>query len=237
MIEFVIYDDQAEYCSMVLEAVRQATGDLFEQCIVKTYQKYDSKFESTIKDDVSSKIYIMDIEVPCSLSGIDVARKIRKKDWDSIIILVTSHVELSYEALKAQIMLLDFICKQNNCLPNLVTTLKRALYKINDRKTLNFEINSMSYRIHTDDILYIQKDPIDRRCIIKTTYNDIPVTKNLNEIKDMLDDRFYQTHRSCIVNLEKIKDVDWKDNIICFTTGDKIDYLARDKRKGLKERV
>ncbi len=237
MIEFVIYDDQKEYCNIILDAVRQASGELFEQCDVKIFNKYDKKFEKTIKEDKLAKIYILDIEVPNSKSGIDLARTIRKKDWDSIIILVTSHVELSYEALKAQIMLLDFICKQNNCVTNLVKTLKKAIHKINDRKVLNYEICGMSYRIYTDDILYIQKDSIDRKCLIKTAYNIIPVNASLTELMDGLDDRFYQTHRSCIINTERVRDINWKENIIFFDDGSNIDYLSRDKRKGLKERV
>ena len=79
-------------------------------------------------------IYILDIEIPDSISGIDIARKIRKKDWNSIIIFVTSHVEMGYEALKAQIMLLDFICKQNDCSNSLIKTLKKAINKVNDKK-------------------------------------------------------------------------------------------------------
>ena len=237
MIEFVIYDDQKEYCSMILDSIRQAAGESFEQCVVKTFYKYDKAFENVIKEDKLSKIYILDIEVPNSKSGIDIARFIRKKDWNSIIILVTSHVELSYEALKAQIMLLDFICKQNNCAINLVKTLKKAIHKINDRKILNYEICGMFHRIYTDDILYIQKDSIERKSLIKTTYNIIPVNESLIEIMDELDDRFYQTHRSCIVNTERIRDINWKENIIIFDDGSSIDYLARDKRKGLKERV
>ena len=221
MIEFVIYDDQKEFCSMILDAVRKATGDLFEQCIVKIFNKYDKNFEKVIKEDKASKIYIMDIEVPNSKSGIDVARYIRKKDWDSIIILVTSHVELSYEALKAQIMLLDFICKQSDCFNSLIKTLKKAIHKVNDRKVLNFEICGNSYRVYTDDILYIQKDSIDRKSIIKTTYNTVPVNVSLTNLLEKLDDRFYQTHRSCIN----------------FENGINIDYLSRDKKKGLKERV
>lgn len=237
MIEFVIYDDQKEYCDMILDAIRQATGDLFEQCEVKKFNSFNKDFEKVIENDSYAKIYIMDIEVPKSLSGIDVARIVRRKDWDSIIILVTSHVELSYEALKAQIMLLDFICKQSNCVFNLTQTLKKAIHKINNNKTLNFDINGMSYRVYTDDILWIQKDSIERKCLIKTSYNVVSINCNLRELADSLDERFFQTHRSCIINIEKIKDINWKKNIIYFVNGESIDYLSRDRKKSLRERV
>ena len=73
----------------------------------------------------------MDIEIKDSISGIDIARKIRKDDWDSIIIFVTSHNELGYQALKAQIMLLDFISKYDDFENNFVLTIKKAISLIN----------------------------------------------------------------------------------------------------------
>ena len=52
-----------------------------------------------------------------------------------------------------------------------------------------------------------------------------------------LDDRFYKTHRACIVNLDKIKKVDFKNEIIYFDNNLKIDYLSRNYKKGLKDRL
>ena len=206
-----------------------------EYCI-EEFSKYNSRMQKTI-DDECSKIYIMDIEIPNGLSGIDVAKKIRINDWNSIIILVTSHMEMGYEALKAQIMLLDFISKYNDCSPNLESTIKKAISKIDNKKILIFETNNMTYKVHTDDIVYIVKDSIDRKCIIKTEYNEVCINETIGNILDMLDRRFFLTHRSCIINTEKIDRIDWKKNIIYFKNSDKTDYLSRNKRKELKEYV
>ena len=237
MIEFVIYDDQKEFCQKVEDTVEKVLEDSESEHTVRTFTSYNEEFEDIINQNMASKIYILDIDVPNSVSGIDVARQIRKKDWDSIIILVTAHVEYGYEALKAQIMLLDFICKQNDCDNNLVKTLKKAIHKIDDKKVLVFEFNGMTNRVYTDDILYIKRDSIDRKCIIQTTYNQIFVNRNLSDFIDELDSRFYLSHRSCLVNTEKIKTVDWRSNIIYFDNNEYTDYLAREKRKGLKEYV
>ena len=86
--------------------------------------------------------------------------------------------------------------------------------------------------------MYIVKDSVERKCIIKTIYNDVYVNETINELLGMLDERFYLTHRSCIVNIERINKIDWKNNIIYFKNScEKTDYLARDKKKGLKEYV
>ena len=108
MLKFVVYDDEAVFRSKVVKSIDKVMKNTEIEYCKEEYDKCNSKMMHTIMDN-SKKIYIMDIEIPNGVSGIDVARKIRETDWNSIIILVTSHVDMSYEALKAQIMLLDFI--------------------------------------------------------------------------------------------------------------------------------
>lgn len=236
MIKFVIYDDEKMFRDRTKNVINKVMLKNDTDYEIVEYEKYNKNFLNTINDN-SSKIYIMDIEVPNNPSGIDVARKIRKDDWNSIIILVTSHVDMGYDALKAQIMLLDFISKYNECENNLKTTIKKAISKINEKKVLVFEINYITYKVYTDDIIYILKDSVDRKCIIKTEYNEICVNETINDLKNMLDDRFFMTHRSCLINTDKVDKIDWKNCVIYFKNNEKIDYLSRDKKKGLKEYV
>ena len=236
MLKFVIYDDEEIFRNKIEKSIDKIMKGSKIEYTKETYDKCNSKMMHTIMDN-SQKIYIMDIEIPNGVSGIDVARKIRETDWNSLIILVTSHVDMGYEALKAQIMLLDFISKYNDCDNNLELTIKKALRKINNKKVLIFETSDITYKVYTDDIIYVIKDSIDRKCIIKTKYNEVVVNITISKLLDMLDDRFFLSHRSCIINTEKIDKIDWKNNIIYFKNGHKTDYLARDKKKGLREYV
>lgn len=236
MVKFVVYDDEEVFRSNIVKSIDRVMTKSKMEYSIEEFSKYNSKMQKVI-DDESSKIYIMDIEIPNGLSGIDVARKIRVDDWNSIIILVTSHMDMGYDALKAQIMLLDFISKYNNCNISLERTIKKATLKINNKKVLIFESNDITYKVYTDDIVYIVKDTIDRKCVIKTIYNEVIVNENISTLFNMLDGRFFMTHRSCIINTEKIDRIDWKNNIIYFKNGFKTDYLSRDKKKEFKEYV
>lgn len=236
MIKFVIYDDEKSFRSNIKKTINNVMKITDVDYKIEEFDKYDNKMTKTINDDYA-KIYILDIEIPNSTSGIDVARKIRLKDWNSIIILVTSHTDLGYEALKAQIMLLDFISKFNDCNSNLERTIKKALSKIDNKKVLIFENSEMTYRVYTDDIIYILKDPVDRKCIIKTDYNEVIVSETITNLLNMLDSRFFLSHRSCIVNTDKIEKINWKNGIIYFKNNEQIDYLSRDKKKELREYV
>lgn len=237
MIEFVIYDDNKLFCEKTKQAVKKVMDNCSNDYLIKVYNSYNKDFDETIKNEMTSRVYILDIEVENSASGIDIARKIRKKDWNSIIIMVTSHVELGYEALKAQIMLLDFICKQNDCMKNLVLALRKAINKISDKKVLVFEQSGMISRVYTDDIIYILRDNVERKCIVRTTYGSISVNKNLKDFMEELDDRFFLTHRSCLVNTKKVLSIDWKNSTIRFDNNETIDYLSRERKKEFKEHV
>jgi len=236
MIKFVVYEDEKVFRNNIKTVIKDVMKQNDKEYIVKEFDKFDDK----LKQEITSKtpaIYILDIEVPDSISGIDLARKIRKQDWNSIIIMITSHADLGYEALKAQIMLLDFISKYNDYKISMERALNKAISKLDNKKVLIFESNNITYKIYTDDILYIVKDTVDRKIIIKTEYNQIVINETLINIEKMLDKRFFKSHRSCLVNVDKIVKIDWKDNLIYFTNGEVIDYISKYKKKGLKEYV
>lgn len=237
MIKFIVCDDIKEFRLKIKDFINDVlVGSKLEYDIIQ-FEKYDKDFAKLIKDDGAAKIYILDIELKEGISGIDIARRIRKVDWNSIIIMVTSHNELGYDALKAQIMLLDFISKYDNCEKNLKRVLKKAIKQIDSKKVIAYEYLGVAYRVYLDDIIYAVKDTVDRKCIIKTDYNEVIANKNMNEVIDELDERFYLTHQSCLVNTQKISRIDFKNNTIYFQNGMSINLLSRDKRKGLKKYV
>ena len=79
-----------------------------------------------IKEPIDNKIYILDIELE-DISGIDIAREIRKIDSKSIIIISTTYVEYLPYALKNKLMLFDFISKFENYEDNLSNVINRSL--------------------------------------------------------------------------------------------------------------
>lgn len=235
-MEFVICDDEKVFRSNIRRVIDKVLMNLEYDYDVIEFSKFDPSFKKKIQES-THKIYILDIEIKDSISGIDIARKIRENDWESIIIFVTSHNELGYQALKARIMLLDFISKYDDFENNLESILRKSLSLINSKKTIKFDSEGTSYIIHLSDILYIEKDTVDRKCIIKTTYNEILVNKTLNYMIQNLDDRFYLSHRSCLINTDKIRKIDWKNSVIYFESGISTSLLSRDRKKGLKKYV
>ena len=235
-MEFVVCDDEMLFRSSVVKIINKLFMNNDQAYSIEEFDKFDSSFEKIINKK-NPKIYILDIEMQTSISGIDIARKIRKNDWDSVIIMVTSHNELEYQAMKAQIMLLDFVSKYDSCLDELEKVIIRALDLVNKKRVIRFETNNVFYAVYLSDILYIERDTVDRKCCIKTTNGPIIINRNLSDLQKELGDGFYLCHRSCLVKKDNISEIDWKNNIIYFCNGDSINLISRDKKKGFKEYV
>ena len=87
------------------------------------------------------------------------------------------------------------------------------------------------------DIIFIERELNSKCCILYTSTGEYRITKSLSEIEEMLDNRFLRTHRSAIINVDKIIEYNVKTNTVIFSTGESTYLVARSKRKELKERV
>lgn len=233
MINFIICDDKKEFIDEIvntIDTVMMKNSEAYEKHI---YRKYDESFMKIIDNNLSWKIYILDIEVK-DKSGIDIARKIREKDIESMIVFITAYYEkYIQEILKSKFMFLDFINKQNDYKTELNSTIEYALKNIKKKNIIRFKSNSIIYTLGTNDILYICRGK-DRKCTIKTTFNEFTVSKTLLELYELLDENFVYSHRACIVNMDKIKVYNKKEHTILFDTGDQIGLVSNRFRMKCK---
>ena len=236
MFEFIVCDDQVMFSKGIVKLIDSIFMKNSFDYTIKSFSNYDDNFEEIIKRK-GSKIYILDIELNNGISGIDIARKIREYDWNSTIIMLTSHSEMGYDVLKAQIMVLDFISKFEDYKLRLTQLIEKIIEKENIKGVIHYTNKGYSYRIDISNILYIVKEPLGRKCKVVTINGEYDITCTLNEIMTRLDENFYLTHRSCIVNTAHIEHVDWTNGIIIFDKGQEINLLSRERKKGLKNYV
>lgn len=188
------------------------------------FSDYNDKFLEIICKKMPGKIYILDIETP-SRSGIDIARIIRRRDDDSIIIFLTGHEELGQVVLKKHFQFLSFINKFDNCKEDLEETLELAIKKLEKKQTIRFQEGGSTIKLKSDDILYISKNG-DRKTVIKTDCNEFKISMPLSKVIKMLPEEFIKTHKSCIVNKERILEYNKNKRIIKFDNGEAIDLIA-----------
>lgn len=230
MVNVIICDDNDKDRASVLEVVdsfmKKNKIDYKTHC----YNDYNKKFYDIIDSKVPYKIYLLDIETP-SASGIDIARKIRTKDVDSVICFLTVHEELGSVILKNDLMFLSFINKFDNMKTRLNNSLKKALELLKHKRVIKFTDRNIVYTINIDDILYLTKESYERKTVIKTDYTEFKVSKTLTELVAMLDDRFVQTHRSCFINEDRKVSIDRANRIILFDNGETTDLLSDRYKK------
>lgn len=234
MIDYIICEDDKNKRDEIVEFVSKFMMKNETPYKTYAYSDYDDSFIQIIKKKLSFKIYILDIETP-TRSGIDVARLIRNCDNDSIIIFLTGHEELGMTILKDEIMCLSLINKFDNYEKRLEKALNRSLKMINDKQTLKFKEKSVDYSIPLDSILYITRDSVERKCIIKTDNDEIKTYRSFTELMEKLDNRFIQTHRACLINKNRAVSINYSKRLITFDNGDKIDLISLKYRKEMKK--
>ena len=230
MINVIICDDNENDRIKVEKILRLFMEKNKIEYNLHSFSDYNKKFYSMVESTIPFKIYLLDIETP-SRSGIDIAREIRKKDVDSVIIFLTAHEELGNTILKKDLMFLSFINKFDDFENRLMKSLNKSLDLLNKKQVLRFNDRSILYTIKINDILYITKESFERKTVIKTDYTEFKVNKSLAEIISMLDDRFIQTHRACYINSDRKVSIDKINRIITFDNGETIDLLSDSYRK------
>lgn len=225
MINFIICDDIEKYRQLIENTVSKYMMKNKLEYRTHVFNDYNEDFMKVLNEKIPFKVYILDIETP-TRSGIDIARHIRKKDVDSVLIFLTGHQELDRLVMRNDFLFLAFINKFDNCEERLTSALDKSLKLFKVKKTMRIKDNGTTYSIPLDDILYITRDSIDRKCIIVTEYAEFRVGKNLNEIEKMLTEDFVKTHRACLINKKRVTSYNKPKRLVTFDNGTKTDLIS-----------
>ncbi len=237
MIKFVICDDNKEALDIANKAVTKAMMNYEIEYKVLKFQKYDDKLKETIRDELSTKIYILDIELPV-VSGLEIASEVRETDDDSIIIFVTAHPECKNDIFYSRLEAIDFISKYYKYEERIEETIKHIMQKKFKNKTFDYTYGHVFNRILYKEINYIEKEQLQNRCIIHLINKEKKyVAETLTSLKKKLSPMFFQSHKSCLVNLSNIKYIDYVNFTIYFKNGDSTNLLTPTARKELKKIV
>lgn len=230
MIDFIICDDSVKLVNEVVDIVNKFMINNNMHYKTHKFYDYDDKFYSLMESASNCKIYILDIETP-TRSGIDIARKIRTKDKNSVIIFLTGHDELGLVVLKSCLNFLTFISKFDDYETKLTSALKEALEFISIKRAICFTEHGIKYNIMINNILYITRDTIERKTIIKTDSNEYKIYMTLEKINELSNNYFTKTHKSCLVNMNRVEKINCNQNLITFDNGTVIDLLSKKYKK------
>lgn len=187
--------------------------------------------------------YFLDIDLGSEINGMDLAKQIRQVDPIASIIFVTTHSEMLHLTFAYRVEALDFIIKDDfsELKPNVINALKTAYDKYekigNHVSTRYYQIKIGEFvkNIDLQHLLYFKAADTAHKINLYTLHGQFEFYQSLNEIENS-DDSFFRCHKSYIINLKNIKEVNLKTKNILMKNGVQCPLSFR-KIKVLKEHL
>ncbi len=208
MLDFVICDDNLNVLKR-LEKMLECTfinKNLDAQIVLSTTDPGD--LINYIRNHTVNVI-ILDIDLKSKVSGLDLAKLIRKQDKNVYIIFTTGHLEYGLLAYKYKTF--DYLPKPVT-VERLEDTIDRLIDDMFGDDTKFVRLDNNKTIIKQDGIQYIQKDGM--KVIFHTDTRDYETYSSFKKIMPQLPANFIQCHKSYIVNTKKITDIDVTNNSI-----------------------
>lgn len=203
----------------------------FFRCNHLKYPQIDSftNGEALLADQEKKDILFLDIEMP-GMNGIYIGNELKKRNKNIIIFIVTSYSEYLDEAMRFHVFrYLSKPLDKQRFLRNMKDALE--LYNALNIK-IPIETKQGVYTISTSSVIVVEAR--GRKVIIHTTVHDFESIHNMQFWVNLLpQNRFFQTHRSYIVNFEHITDFD--HTMIHLIDNQFSAYLTRRKYSSFKE--
>ncbi len=209
MLNFVLCDDNLN----ILGKMKEMLEILFVKLdinakVAYTSDKANDILEFTNKNQVD--VLILDINLNSNISGIELAKKIRKSNKEIYIIFSTGHLE--YSLIAYSVKTFDYLPKPIT-IERLEVTLKRLLEDITFSNTKFIQIDNKTI-LNKSEINYIKKDGM--KLVFCTDKKNYETYSSFNKFQNILPDNFIRCHKSYIVNTDNITNINTNKNTICF---------------------
>ncbi|MBU5298956.1 LytTR family DNA-binding domain-containing protein [Clostridium sporogenes] len=192
---------------------------------------------SYIKENKSTGIYLLDVDLKNDINGIKLGEKIRELDSLGYIIFTTTHLEMSYLAFKYKVEAMDYVIKDdedfkervNSCIMKAYNRYHKQEY---EEEYISIDTDTRIINIRPSDILFIETTGIPHKIRIHEETRQIELYANLKDIQKKLPLNFYRCHKSYIVNKDKIEEIDKKNNKIIMENEEEC-YVSFRYMRGL----
>lgn len=211
MLKFVICDDNIiilNKISKMLETI--FINNSFDANIVLQETSGSNVISFIQKNHVD--VLLLDISLDGNVSGLNIAEEVRKINKNTYIIFTTGHLE--YVMLAYKFKTFDYLPKPITFerLEETILRLFNDLENIHNNKYL--KIGNTNTIVYENDIQYISRDGM--KLVFHTELKEYEIYSSFNKIQDSLPDNFVRCHKSFIVNINRISNIESSQNIISF---------------------
>lgn len=209
---------------------------LMEDLDMKLVLTADNPYDilDSVRQSEQVGVYFLDVDLRTDMTGLDLAREIRKIDSRGFVVFITTHSEMSYMTFIYQLEALDYVLKDQGE-EEVGKRLNKCLHEAEQRfsvgnkvqNVFSIKINGKMYTIPYDDILFFETSHTVHKMSIHCKNRQMEFYGTMKDIEGSLDSRFCKCHRSYIVNKDNIREVDYQEKIVYMVNGEQCLASAR----------
>ena len=199
MIRIAICDDEKHMADHIKEMVSDFFHKKNREISIRTFLSG----EDLLSHDGQIDILFLDIEMePEGMNGIELAAKLRENDSSIQLVFVTGYMD--YIADGYDVEALHYLLKPVTE-EKLGSVLARALARVKAReKELFLQTTDGSVRVLSSEIRYLE---VQRNYVTIHAAEEYTVKRTLGDLEKELDESFFRTGRSFIVNLRFVRKI------------------------------
>lgn len=187
--------DQIDHIASMVSAWSVQNGYL---CDVTTFTSAEA-FLFAYEDNKTYDILLLDVEMK-DITGIELAKRIRRENKRAEIIFITSHFEFIGEGYEVDA--LHYLIKPVSE-EKLTQVLNKAVEKLSVQPpSVVINCNGETVKLFETDIVYIES--FLHYILIRTRDKEYKIKERISAFEQKLSDDFYRIHRSYLVSLKHI---------------------------------
>lgn len=178
---------------------------------VASFEKEEGKYD----------LVFLDYKFPDE-NGIDVARHLREKYDDVVIVFVSAYSEYVFESF--EVGAFRYLLKPVNPI-EMIKTLDSFIALRRRNSPVEIPLKNKNMYIKSDEILYIES--FEKHCIVRSMDKSYTTPKALSNFQGEINNTaFFRTHRRYLVNMKYISEIE--KNIITLINGEKVEISRRN---------
>ena len=223
MTAIYICDDEAVILKEIEQQIRRKLIiDNFDMAIMAACTSARELLDILRTSKTRNSIYFLDVDLKDEVyDGFLLGKEIRRMDPNGIIVYITSFQDLAYKTFQYHIEAFDYIVKDAGrladsigiCLSEIEEKLRHES-KADTTVMVTIKAGESLRHLDVQDIYFFETAPRSHHVIVHTKQGRIDFAGNLNEIEQQLNDSFMRIHRSYIVSLKEIREVNLKQNYV-----------------------
>lgn len=179
-----------------------------------------------VKKRKEPAMYFLNICFDAEINGIKLGAQIREYDKLGVIVYITPHLEMVYLSYLYKVEALDYIIRDDfeKMSERLEECLERANKKLNvdneDLKKFKIKYTDRIVGISKNEIIYFETSEKPHKIILHSENEELEFKGKLKEIENSIGEEFFRCHKSYLININKIQEINMKDKTVLLDNGD-----------------